>query len=209
MEFALLLLIFAAVAFVIIDYIVRAKSKDAFNLKDDNFNEQIDEIVIPRAAEAEHPSFANKNEVQSQSKLFSNPEQIITLHVQAAEGYAFVGSALIQSLLESWLRLGELGIYHRYDKSGKVMFSVANGVDAASLDVNIDSFITPSVTFFMILPGADKPLQSFEFMLQAAGKLAQDLDGEVKDENFSLLSDQTVEHYRTVITEFERTYQES
>ena len=69
---------------------------------------------------------------------------------------------------------------------------------------DIDLFSTPAVSFFLGLPGPRHPKQAFDVMVAAARKLSQELNGELKDDQRSVLTAQTIEHYRQRIVEFER-----
>ena len=61
-----------------------------------------------------------------------------------------------------------------------------------------------AVSFFMSLPGPRHPKQALDLMIASARKLSQELGGDLKDENRSVLTAQTIEHYRQRIAEYER-----
>jgi cell division protein ZipA len=63
---------------------------------------------------------------------------------------------------------------------------------------------TAGVVFFLTLPSANDSIRAFDYMLETAQCLANNLGGELYDENRSVLRAQTVEHYRQRIREFER-----
>ena len=56
----------------------------------------------------------------------------------------------------------------------------------------------------MSLPGPRHPKQALDLMIASARKLSQELGGDLKDENRSVLTAQTIEHYRQRIAEYER-----
>ncbi|HAJ85550.1 MAG TPA: cell division protein ZipA, partial [Pseudomonas sp.] len=122
--------------------------------------------------------------------------------------HGFRGPALLQNILESGLRFGEMDIFHRHESmagNGEVLFSMANAVKPGTFDLDdIDHFTTPAVSFFLGLPGPRHPKQAFDVMVAAARKLSQELNGELKDDQRSVLTAQTIEHYRQRIVEFER-----
>ncbi len=60
------------------------------------------------------------------------------------------------------------------------------------------------MSFFLGLPGPRHPKQAFDVMVAAARKLAHELNGELKDEQRSVLTAQTIEHYRQRIIDHER-----
>ena len=56
----------------------------------------------------------------------------------------------------------------------------------------------------MGLPGPDEPVKAFTQMVETAKQLALDLGGELKDEQFSVMTQQTIEHSRQRIIDYER-----
>ncbi|WP_434572960.1 cell division protein ZipA [Pseudomonas sp. Z1-14] len=135
-------------------------------------------------------------------------EEVLVISVICRDPAGFKGPALLQNILESGLRFGEMDIFHRHESmagNGEVLFSMANAVKPGVFDLDdIDHFSTPAVSFFLGLPGPRHPKQAFDVMVAAARKLAQELNGELKDDQRSVLTAQTIEHYRQRIVEFER-----
>jgi cell division protein ZipA len=142
------------------------------------------------------------------SKDQSQAEEVLVISVISRDGGGFNGPALLQNILESGLRFGEMDIFHRHESmagNGEILFSMANAVKPGVFDLDdIDRFSTPAVSFFLGLPGPRHPKQAFDFMVAAARKLSQELNGELKDDQRSVLTAQTIEHYRQRIVEFER-----
>jgi cell division protein ZipA len=135
-------------------------------------------------------------------------EEVLVINVVARDDKGFKGPALLQNILESGLRFGEMDIFHRHESmagNGEVLFSMANGVKPGTFDLDdIDLFSTRAVSFFLGLPGPRHPKQAFDVMVAAARKLSHELEGELKDDQRSVLTAQTIEHYRQRIVEFER-----
>ncbi|MFJ7885017.1 cell division protein ZipA [Pseudomonas sp. NPDC096917] len=135
-------------------------------------------------------------------------EEVLVISVICRDPAGFKGPALLQNILESGLRFGEMDIFHRHESmagNGEVLFSMANAVKPGVFDLDdIDLFSTPAVSFFLGLPGPRHPKQAFDVMVAAARKLSQELNGELKDDQRSVLTAQTIEHYRQRIVEFER-----
>lgn len=135
-------------------------------------------------------------------------EEILIIHVVARNKEGFKGPALLQSILESGLRFGAMDIFHRHESitgNGDKLFSMANALNPGTFDLDdMDLFSTRAVCFFMGLPGPRNTRQAFDLMIAAARKLAKELDGDLKDDNRSVLTAQTIEHYRQRIAEFER-----
>lgn len=139
------------------------------------------------------------------------PEEVLIVNLMAPSGQAFRGDALLDALLQGGLRFGDMNIFHRYEKpngGGAILFSLANMVKPGTFDLDqMDDFTTPGVSLFMTLPleaSESTNTQVFDLMLETAQTLAEELGGELKDENRSVMTRQTMEHCRQRIHEFER-----
>ncbi|URM27284.1 cell division protein ZipA [Pseudomonas frederiksbergensis] len=161
------------------------------------------------------PSFSSRDDFPDDTKSASpadkeqpQAEEVLVISVICRDPAGFKGPALLQNILESGLRFGEMDIFHRHESmagNGEVLFSMANAVKPGVFDLDdIDHFSTPAVSFFLGLPGPRHPKQAFDVMVAAARKLSQELNGELKDDQRSVLTAQTIEHYRQRIVEFER-----
>lgn len=165
----------------------------------------------PRARSREAAALAESAEKPAVRKPATPPpapQEVLVINVIARDPAGFRGPALLQSLLESGLRYGDMDIFHRHESmagNGEVLFSMANALKPGTFDLdNIDDFSTRAVSFFLSLPGPRHPKQAFDLMVAAARKLSHELGGELKDEQRSVLTAQTIEHYRQRIVEFER-----
>ncbi|AZS49418.1 cell division protein ZipA [Entomomonas moraniae] len=149
----------------------------------------------------------NSNEQETESKPLPI-EKVLIINVVAQDKDGFKGPALLQNILESGLRFGEMDIFHRHESmtgNGERYFSMANGVKPGTFDLDdIDHFSTRAVSFFLGLPGPKHPKRAFDVMLAAARKLANELNGELLDDQHSVMTAQTIEHYRQSIVDFER-----
>ncbi|MCF4994581.1 cell division protein ZipA [Pseudomonas syringae] len=162
------------------------------------------------------PSFNSRDDFAADTKVSpaasekeqAQAEEVLVISVICRDAAGFKGPALLQNILESGLRFGEMDIFHRHESmagNGEVLFSMANAVKPGIFDLDdIDHFSTPAVSFFLGLPGPRHPKQAFDVMVAAARKLSQELNGELKDDQRSVLTAQTIEHYRQRIVEFER-----
>ena len=143
-------------------------------------------------------------------KLKDRPpaSEVIVINVLAKGGHNFAGEQLMQSMLASGMRFGDMSIFHRYantNGTGKILFSMANGIKPGTFTIdNLEATETSALSLFMSLPGPEKPLQAFRLMEETAHRLALDLGGELKDEHFSVMTQQTLEHCRQRIREYER-----
>ncbi|KMM81035.1 cell division protein ZipA [Pseudomonas deceptionensis] len=172
----------------------------SISARDDDFAPE----AKPRGRSAPSVAAVEVKEQQPQQAA----EEVLVISVISRDPAGFKGPALLQNILESGLRFGEMDIFHRHESmagNGEVLFSMANAVKPGVFDLDdIDLFSTPAVSFFLGLPGPRHPKQAFDVMVAAARKLSQELNGELKDDQRSVLTAQTIEHYRQRIVEFER-----
>jgi cell division protein ZipA len=134
---------------------------------------------------------------------------VIVMHLVANPDVRFPGRTLLQQLLEQGLRFGDMNIFHRHRQTAsgndELLFSVANALEPGTFDIDtMEEQTFRAITFFMKLPGPAKPLESLERMLTSARALAEALDAELRDEQHSVLTPQTIEHLRERVQDFER-----
>ncbi|MCK0538430.1 cell division protein ZipA [Alcanivorax quisquiliarum] len=134
--------------------------------------------------------------------------EVIVVHLIAPRGQRFDGRELLQALLENGMRFGEMNIFHCHRNEGGrevLQFSMANAVEPGTFDIDqMDREQFAGITFFLKLPGPGRPLAALERMLDTVRALAEQLGGELKDEQRSVLTPQTMEHMRQRVQEFER-----
>src|SRR5690606_33201952 len=135
-------------------------------------------------------------------------DEVLVIHVVSRSEEGFQGAALLQSIMESGLRFGDMDIFHRHENMtgyGDVLFSMANALKPGTFDPDaLETGHVRAVSFFMGLPGPRHPKQALDLMIAAARKVGQELGGDLKDDRRSVLTAQTIEHYRQRIAEFER-----
>jgi cell division protein ZipA len=135
------------------------------------------------------------------------PHEVIVVNVMARPGRVFEGYDLLPILQLQGMRLGDMSIFHKHsgsNGSGSVLFSMANMVKPGIFDLaTMDSFVTPGVSFFLQLPNKYGNMAAFDQMLTCANAIKHALDGELKDENRSVLTRQTLEHYKQRLRDFE------
>ena len=108
-------------------------------------------------------------------------EKIVSLLIAEREGTHILGEQIHQALRAQRLEYGARQIYHRLLK-GEAVFSVASLLKPGHLDPALaDSFSTPGLTLFMVLPGPQKPADAIRDMLSTAERLARALNAEVYD----------------------------
>ena len=167
-------------------------------------NEPLDEGEPPITAHDVTPD-ADAPAAQAENNEISD---IFIIYVESSSPDGFQGQDILQSVLESGMRFGDMDIFHRHENmtgTGDKLFSMANALNPGVFDLlTLEDFSTRSLCFFMSLPGPKQPKQAFELMLTAARKLANELGGELKDDSRSDLTGQTISHYRQRIVDFER-----
>lgn len=135
-------------------------------------------------------------------------KDVIAVNVVAKGMQGFEGPELIHILLACDMRFGDKEIFHRYESpngSGKLQFSMANVMEPGTFDLSHpDKIQTRGLSFFMGLPGPKDTLAAFDAMAEIAYVIARNLGGEVRDDTQSVMTPQTLEHYRQRIKDFER-----
>lgn len=167
----------------------------------------LDEGVASPARTISRPEPAPQAQAEESSGP-EEPEEVIIINVMAAAGTRFQGEALLNVLLNRGMRFGTMNIFHRHletDGSGEILFSMANMVVPGTFDLDaMSEFETPGVSFFLTLPINADSLTAFETMVDTTQALCDELGGELKDENRSVMTQQTIEHCRQRVQEFTR-----
>jgi cell division protein ZipA len=168
-------------------------------------------VTAPRATSNKTARSARENQLNFD--MLKNDDdkdpgysQVLVINVMARTKTSIQGDELLPILLGAGLRFGEMSIFHRHAdrKGGPVLFSVANALNPGTFDLNdISDFSTQGVCFFMTLPNVANNMLAFEQMLATAKHVQSVLDAELKDDNRSVMTAQTVEHYRQRIRDFD------
>ena len=136
-----------------------------------------------------------------------DPEHVLMITAVSTVDEGFPGALLYKILSACDLHFGDMDIFHRHEEgsdSGPVQFSMANAVNPGTFDLaTIEQMSTPAVTFFMSMDEPQDVMNAFECMLATAETVARHLNGDLLDENRSVLRPQTKEHYRQRIRDFE------
>lgn len=174
------------------------QSESAPSTEQDNLVTKTSEKIKPAAVK----------EKKSDKKIEVEPEEVLIINVMAKSGQQFDGGQLLDQLIDCGMRYGEMQIFHRHsddEGAGPVLFSMVNMVKPGVFDLNsMQDFQTPGVSIFMTLPLESNALAAFDRMADTARTIAAKLDGELKDENRSVMTTQTIEHCRQRICDFER-----
>jgi cell division protein ZipA len=173
-------------------------------------------VAVERSAPRDQMSisfFTSDNKKQAQQeKTPSLPEKIIQLNIVPRDHAGlFYGDDILCVAQDVGMDLGEMDIFHHYGDDSErkqAVYSMASMVEPGVFPVdNMDSFSTPGLAIFTMLPGPKDGLSIFADMLYTAEQLANLLDGELRDETHSALSKQTISHIREEIQEHHRQLQ--
>ncbi|WP_280562816.1 MULTISPECIES: cell division protein ZipA [unclassified Chromohalobacter] len=174
-----------------------------------------EEHTAHREVVTDHPAVerAKRNPVHADRarEALSDAEEVIVISVLSRDETGFQGPDLLKLMLACGLRYCyEMGVFHRFETESDesaLQFTMVNVLKPGVFDLDdMDEFTTPGVTFLMPLPSANDSAAAFEAMFETAMVLVRNLSGELKDENRSVMTAQTVEFARQRVQEFERRH---
>lgn len=138
-------------------------------------------------------------------QMLAEPDEVIVMTVLAQDSYEFSGTALLEILLACGMRFGTMNIFHATDDEGRLQYSAANAYNPGTFDIDdLEHFATRGVTFFLQLPCQANPMSAFAAMEHAAQTLSEHLHGDLYDDTRSIMTPQTLEHYRERIRNYQR-----
>ena len=130
------------------------------------------ETVEPRKGKSKGRKEKEREKAPAVAAEPAPVDEVLIINVIARDESGFKGPALLQNILESGLRFGDMDIFHRHESmagNGEILFSMANAVKPGTFDLDdIDNFSTRAVSFFLGLPGPRHPKQAFDVMVAAA-----------------------------------------
>lgn len=142
-----------------------------------------------------------------EKSVWGSSKVFLTINVNAPSERPFIGSHLRQFMEIIGMKLSESGFYHyveEKDEQSYLGYSLVNMFSPGSFDPHTEEeFVTAGVVLVMPLPNAPRPMAIFERMLATARVMEKNWGAELKDEQRSNLTQQTIEHYRQTIKDFE------
>jgi len=142
-----------------------------------------------------------------EKSAWGGSEIFLTINVNAPENKPFVGSHLCQFMDIIGMKLSESGFYHyieEKDAQSYLGYSLVNMFTPGNFDPTTEEdFETAGVVLVMPLPNTPRPMAVFERMLATARVMEKNWGAELQDEQRSNLTQQTIEHYRQTIKDFE------
>ncbi|HVV69774.1 MAG TPA: cell division protein ZipA [Gammaproteobacteria bacterium] len=128
---------------------------------------------------------------------------LIIINLVAEPHQPYRGYELLQALLTSGLRYSKKGLFHRYEDPtgrGNILFNLVSSIEPGTFDLpKMGSFATTGLTLFMQIPTVQNPTQVFDLMLSTANELAEDLGGQLLDEQRQPLTDEKIAKWRTYL----------
>jgi cell division protein ZipA len=142
-----------------------------------------------------------------EKSLLKNSSEILVINVMAKEGRLIRGGELLLFFETHSLCYGDMNIFHKYvdnDFKNPSIFRVVNMLNPGTFDLEkMDEFTTFGVSFFLSLPSCMNNFDAFEYMLLTAKNLQESLGAEFKDDQRNAMTEQTIEHYRQRVRDFE------
>jgi len=182
---------------------------------DDELSHELDQLSDLVAAEStlsldqteQMPLFSNDE--PEEPVLTSDAESKVIIINLASRRSGFNGEDVLSAAVDVGLEPGEMNIFHHHSDTQREkrvsLFSMASMVEPGTFPLdNMDEFVTPGLTLFLQISGAQGGLALYDEMLIAAEKLAEHLDGELQDETHCTLTHQAIEFQREAIIEFQR-----
>lgn len=186
----------------------KTRSSDTFASKFKEVKESVKAKLKEHEARQLEFDEEPENDSSSGGRQPAEPDEVLIINVMARKGERFSGGDLLQALMEQKMKFGAMDIFHRHTDDegyGPVIFSLANMVVPGTFNLAaMRDFSTPGVSIFMSLPVEAESIAAFDTMAATAKALAQELGGELKDENRSVMTRQTIEHSRQRVVEYER-----
>jgi len=147
-----------------------------------------------------------ENVVEEETDSSVDETTVISFYLMARAGGGINGTDLLDIFRKKGIKAGEMSIFHRMDPGSKMsLYSVANAVNPGMFDfANMATLKVPGVVFFMQLEGLDHPVRTFDDMRRVLCEVAQGLKCDIKDENRSVVTAQTFDHYRERIADYAR-----
>ncbi|WGI26141.1 cell division protein ZipA [Halomonas alkaliantarctica] len=196
----------------------------AYAAHEDGFEDSFEADAYDNAAADErgvdervrvHPTLekALRHDVSGEhaKETLTNAEEVVVISVLSRDPEGFDGTKLLELMMVCGLRYSSaMGVFHRFETESddsELQFSMVNVVKPGTFPIEeMGEFMTPGITLLMPLPGAIDSAAAFEAMVETAMVVVRHMGGELKDENRSVMTAQTIEFARQRVREFERRH---
>ncbi|MGB0206145.1 MAG: cell division protein ZipA, partial [Neptuniibacter sp.] len=167
------------------------------------------DVIAPAATGTVADSQKEQTPAESRKAIEKepDPENVLVISVISKQAETFNGPMLQRIVDACGMSFGDMDIYHRFehdDQQGAVQFSMANALPPGTFNPEQpETLSTKAVMFFMSMEEPEDVMDAFECMLATAETVAKNLGGEMLDEDRSVMRNQTAEHYRQRVRDFE------
>ncbi|WNL39710.1 cell division protein ZipA [Halomonas sp. PAMB 3232] len=193
----------------------RSDDRDDGDYPDEYGDEYSDAPAFEESSVRVHPTLAKalRHDVSGARArdALTDASEMVVISVLSRDEDGFDGGKLLELMMACGLRYcSAMGVFHRFETESDdsaLQFSMVNVVKPGTFPIEqMDEFATPGVTFLMPLPGALDSAAAFEAMVETAMVVVRHMGGELKDENRSVMTAQTIEFARQRVHEFERRH---
>src|SRR5690554_2361290 len=134
-------------------------------------------------------------------------QMALVIHCISRDELGFTGEDMVNLFNQCDVRFGEREIFHRFEQAegkGSIQFSIVHSFEPRhfSPETILDQHFR-GLSLFMKLPGAKNPSAAYEAMVAIAQLLAKHFNADLFDGERSALTQQTIEHERQQIVDFE------
>ena len=167
------------------------------------------EPSVPRALRTEDVDVAESTVQQPPPPVTNGGgelDDVLIIWVLSKPGKLLDGEGLLKEFVAKGLKCDADGVFKKRDpRGGGLWYTVANGVEPGIFDISSpDALTTPGIVMLLRFGNIGDPSGAFEDMLDVAQALAITFEADLKDEQRSDMSAQTIEHCRQRIRDFKR-----
>ena len=161
------------------------------------------EPTVPRTSRQFDVVQAQRTEVEDRAS--NDLDDVVLIWVVAKSGASLDGHGLLAALAANHLQYGG-DVFRKLDPNTNIeRYKVVNGVEPGTFDLSdLDALSTPRIVMLLRFSAHSDAAEAFDDMLEVAQDIASTLDAELKDEQMSDMSIQTIEHCRQRIREYKR-----
>ncbi len=153
----------------------------------------------------------NRSKITQRKNAKKDPD-IIALRVLAKNDMRFASYELLQCILSTGLKFGDMNIFHYYVKNNQKnpLFSLASATEPGEFDLDrMGTFSCKGLTLFFDLSTSFDPKLAFKLMMETAQQLAEDLDGEIRAMNNSFFTKELSTEYQQRVTQYQLAYEKA
>ena len=153
---------------------------------------------------------ANRSDAQDTTENSADkqpPSEVMIINLMTSAETPYLGIPLLNALKALGMQYGEMDIFHYRGQRGTAesKFSMANLLAPGTFDIeDFASLQTHALCFFFELEAGKDNLAIYEAMLSVIHSLKEELGGAMRDDGRSVFTNQTSEHYRNRIRDFQR-----